>query len=73
MKCKTPVGLKFFKCRFVGIYKGLPLLNPVFGVIQQPVKRASTRSSWLGYPEWIVGSSLLDIALNKEWPKHDSD
>jgi hypothetical protein len=35
MKCKTPVGLKFFKCRFVGIYKGLPLLNPVFGVIQQ--------------------------------------
>ncbi|PCP75056.1 hypothetical protein CQA59_29070, partial [Klebsiella pneumoniae] len=25
------------------------------------------------YPEWIVGSSLLDIALNKEWPKHDAD
>lgn len=23
------------------------------------------------YPEWLAGQSLLDIALNKEWPKHD--
>lgn len=26
---------------------------------------------WGNYPEWIAGSSLLDIALNREWPKHD--
>ncbi len=22
-------------------------------------------------PEWLAGQSLLDIALNKEWPKHE--
>jgi hypothetical protein len=34
-------------------------------------ERPLAPAPWGNYPEWIVGSSLLDIALNKEWPKHD--
>nr|EKW5807788.1 hypothetical protein [Klebsiella pneumoniae] len=29
-------------------------------------------SGWGNYPEWLAGQSLLDIALNREWPKHDN-
>lgn len=36
-------------------------------------ERPLIQAPWGNYPEWIVGSSLLDIALNKEWPKHDAD
>jgi hypothetical protein len=36
-------------------------------------ERPLAPAPWGNYPEWIVGSSLLDIALNKEWPKHDAD
>lgn len=76
MKCKTPVGLKFFKCRFVGIYKGPTFIKPGLWRYSATVElreRPLAPVGWGKYPEWIVGSSLLDIALNREWPKHDSD
>jgi hypothetical protein len=31
---------------------------------------ASNSSSWLGeFPEFIVNSDILDIAVNREWPE----
>ncbi len=75
MKLQTPAGIKFYKCRFTDIYQGPVLVAPIYW------KYTATLELWerpLLLPhgvitEWIVGSSLLDIALNKEWPKHDAD
>ncbi|ROE30853.1 hypothetical protein C4Y95_023160, partial [Klebsiella pneumoniae subsp. pneumoniae] len=72
----TPVGLKNYVCRFTDIYKGPTPEGGFYWRYTAPVElweRPLPPSGWGHYPEWIVGSSLLDIALNKEWPKHDAD
>ncbi|MCK9842961.1 hypothetical protein M1904_07400 [Klebsiella pneumoniae] len=72
----TPVGLKNYVCRFTDIYKGPTPEGGLYWRYTAPVElweRPLPPSGWGHYPEWIVGSSLLDIALNKEWPKHDAD
>lgn len=72
----TPVGLKNYVCRFTDIYKGPTPEGGFYWRYTAPVElweRPLPPSGWGHYPEWIVGSSLLDIALNKEWPNHDAD
>ena len=73
---QTPAGIKFYKCRFTDIYQGPVLVAPIYWKYTATLElweRPLAPAPWGNYPEWIVGSSLLDIALNKEWPKHDSD
>ncbi|STS82068.1 alkanesulfonate ABC transporter permease [Klebsiella pneumoniae] len=75
MKLQTPAGIKFYKCRFTDIYQGPVLVARFTGSTQRRLNygNAPLLLPHGYYPEWIVGSSLLDIALNKEWPKHDAD
>ena len=72
MKLQTPAGIKFYKCRFTDIYQGPVLVAPIYWKDTATLElweRPLAPAPWGNYPEWIVGSSLLDIALNKEWPK----
>ncbi|MEA4425686.1 hypothetical protein VBP99_26515, partial [Klebsiella pneumoniae] len=72
MKLQTPAGIKFYKCRFTDIYQGPVLVAPIYWKYTATLElweRPLAPAPWGNYPEWIVGSSLLDIALNKEWPK----
>ncbi|WP_404653616.1 hypothetical protein [Raoultella terrigena] len=76
MKLQTPAGVKFYKCRFTDIYQGPVLVPPLswrYSATLELWERPLIPAPWGNYPEWIVGSSLLDLALNKEWPKHDGD
>ena len=76
MKLQTPSGIKFYKCRFTDIYQGPVLVAPIYWKYTATLElweRPLAPAPWGNYPEWIVGSSLLDIALNKEWLKHAAD
>jgi len=72
MRLRTPIGVDFYKCRFVDIYDG-PVLVPVnswqFTANVELWERPLVSDGWGLYPEFIIGSELIDIALNKEWPK----
>ncbi|AEG99109.1 MULTISPECIES: membrane protein [Klebsiella] len=74
MKLQTPAGIKFYKCRFTDIYQGPVLVAPIYWRYSATLElweRPLLPPPWGNYPGWIAGSSLLDIALNREWPKHD--
>ncbi|HDU5042476.1 TPA: hypothetical protein RFU55_001854 [Klebsiella aerogenes] len=70
----TPIGQKNYVCRFTDIYEGPTPEGGMFWRYTAPIElweRPTLPVGWGNYPDWIVGSSLLDIALNREWPKHD--
>ncbi|SXN08076.1 membrane protein [Klebsiella pneumoniae] len=76
MKLKTPVGIGFYKSRFTAVYEGPTLIGGKywqFSATLEVREMPMPPDGWGKYPEWLAGQSLLDIALNKEWPKHDSD
>ncbi|HBT4852192.1 TPA: hypothetical protein MB376_000431 [Klebsiella pneumoniae] len=76
MPLLTPVGQKNYVCRFNDIYEGPTPVGGLYWRYSASLElweRPLPAVGWGEYPEWIVGSSLLDIALNREWPKHDSD
>ncbi|WP_117120985.1 hypothetical protein [Klebsiella variicola] len=73
MPLLTPVGQKNYVCRFKDIYEGPTPEGGLYWRYSADIElweRPIPPAGWGQYPEWIVGSSLLDIALNKEWPKH---
>ncbi|MDT7005337.1 hypothetical protein [Klebsiella variicola] len=75
LKLQTPIGVKPYKARFVDIYEGPTLVAPKYWQYSATLElweRPLPPSGWGNYPEWLAGQSLLDIALNREWPKHDN-
>lgn len=73
MELLTPVGKKNYVCRFTDIPEGPTPEGGLYWRYSGNIElweRPIPPVGWGQYPEWIVGSSLLDIALNKEWPKH---
>lgn len=74
MKLKTPIGVGFYKSRFTSAYEGPTLVGGKywqFSATLEVREMPMPPAGWGNYPEWLSGQSLLDIALNKEWPKHD--
>lgn len=72
MKLQTPVGVKFYKCRFTDIYQGGTLTGSLywqFSATLELWERPLPPAGWGNYPELLAGSSLIDIAINQEWPK----
>ncbi len=74
MNLRTPGGESSKVCRFTDIYDGPALTGGNYWQYTATLElweRPLLPPPWGNYPEWIAGSSLLDIALNREWPKHD--
>lgn len=68
---KTPLGLKPYECRFNGIYEG-PVLTSfnkwTFSGTLEIRERQTLDQSWIYAPQYLVNSSIIDIALNDLWP-----
>lgn len=71
-KLKTPLGVGRYVCRFKEMYSGPdPIgscaweVSATLELWEQPV----LSSEWVDFPEFILDANLLDIALNKDWPK----
>lgn len=71
-RLKTPVGLKPYECRFTDMYDGPTLVgleswrySAELEIRERPILPAG----WGLFPEIIIGSSIIDKALNREWPE----
>ncbi len=72
MKLQTPVGVKFYRCRFTDIYEGPALVGGKYWQYSASVElweRPLPPVGWGHYPGLLAGSSMIDIAINQEWPK----
>src|SRR5690606_31525944 len=65
------LGLTDYTCRFTGVYKGPSRVGPDLWSITAELElreRAIMPPGWGDFPEFILGSGILDIAMNKKWP-----
>ncbi|MBN3344973.1 hypothetical protein H5A44_21445 [Pectobacterium brasiliense] len=72
MKLHTPRGLEFYKCRFIDIYQGPTLIAPKyfqFSATLELWERPILPDGWGEFPDYIANSSIIDLALNREWPQ----
>lgn len=72
MKLQTPIGVELYKCRFTDIYQGPALSAPnywKFSATLELWQRPVLDGSWAEFPDYIINSSIIDIALNREWPE----
>lgn len=74
MKLQTPLGVELYKCRFTDIYEGPTLVAPIYWKFTAQLelwKRPTLPDGWVDAPDFIINSSIFDIAMNREWPKDD--
>ncbi|MCB4843428.1 hypothetical protein LHV18_22775 [Providencia rettgeri] len=73
MKLKSPLGCdEWVKCRFTDIYDGPHLEMPNywrFSATLELWEKPLLPKNYGLFPEYIVQSDILDIALNREWPE----
>ncbi|EOY8497439.1 hypothetical protein [Providencia stuartii] len=72
MKLQTPLGVELYKCRFMDIYDGPTLAPPKhwkFSATLELWEKPLLPKDYGLFPEYIVQSDILDIALNREWPE----
>lgn len=72
-KLKTPIGFDEYQARFTDIYSGPTLVGVShwrFTANLELLKRPLIDKDWLLYaPEYVLHSSIFDIAMNREWPE----
>lgn len=74
MKLQTPAGVDTYKCRFTEIYQGPTLIPPRYWKFTATLElwdRPTIDSSWGDFSDYIVNADIIDLALNREWPKND--
>lgn len=72
MKLQTPIGVKFYKCRFTDIYQGPTLVPPIYWQYSATLElweRPLPLPGWGNFPEFLAGQNIIDVALNREWPE----
>lgn len=72
MRMKTPLGVKYYKCRFISIYDGPYFLAPrgwQYTATLELWERPVLSAEHLEFPDYIVNGDIVDIASNREWPK----
>ena len=68
---KTPMFTGDYECRFTGIYEGptLTAFNKWTVSATIEIKERQTLSSGFAYvPQYVIDSSIIDVALNDLWP-----
>jgi len=72
MRLQTPLGVEFYKCRFTDIYQGPTLVAPIYWQFSATLElwtRPVLSDGWAEFPDYIINSSIIDIAINREWPE----
>lgn len=68
---KTPLGLSEHDCRFTDVYSGPSVVGPNLWEYSAELElrvRAVIDPGWGEFPEFMIGSEIIDYALNREWP-----
>ncbi|AVJ17220.1 hypothetical protein CLM71_08795 [Serratia sp. MYb239] len=72
MVLRTPIGVKPYLCRFTDIYDGPVLTGGKYWQYSATLElweRPIPDAGWGNFPEFLAGQSIIDMALNREWPK----
>jgi hypothetical protein len=72
VRLKTPAGLTLYQCKFAGMYTGPTLTAGFwrFGAALEFVERPVISEAWYEVGiEFFAGASIIDLALNREWPQ----
>lgn len=72
MPLLTPIGNKNYLCRFTDIYEGPTPEGGIYwrySAIIELWERPLPPVDWGNYPELLIGSDIIDIAINREWPQ----
>jgi len=72
MRLQTPRGVENYKCRFTDIYEGPTLVAPIywqFSATLELWERPILPPGWAEFPDFVVNQSIIDLALNREWPE----
>ncbi|PNG87547.1 hypothetical protein CBL13_01411 [Pseudomonas putida] len=74
---KTPLGLDRYQARFADIYSGPELVGVSswrFTASLELLKRPLLPPGWVtDAPDYILGSDIIDIAVNDKWPEFHED
>ena len=72
-RVKSPQGMKPYACRFIEMYRGPQLTGNNQWRVDcrlEIFERPLTPPEWYEYGrEFILGSSIIDLALNREYPE----
>lgn len=61
-----------YEARFAGMYEGPTLWSFdrwTFTATLELRKRQIIPGAWVQFPEFTLGSSIIDYAMNREWPE----
>ncbi|EFA3856755.1 TPA: hypothetical protein ACGK2H_002276 [Escherichia coli] len=73
MPLRSPLGIiDMYVCRFVDIYEGPTIEGGNYWRYTATLElweRPILAPGWADFPDYIINSSIIDIALNREWPR----
>lgn len=72
MRIRTPLGLSDYVCRFTDIYQGPTLVGLgywQFTATLELWERPILPPGWGEFPDLIANQSIIDFAMNREWPE----
>ena len=68
---KTPMFTGDYECRFTGIYEGPVLISYDKWTVSAMIEikeRQTLGASWVYAQQYVIDSSIIDVALNDLWP-----
>lgn len=68
---KTPMFTGNYECRFTGIYEGPVLIAYDKWTVSATIEireRQTLGALWVYAPQYLIDSSIIDVALNDLWP-----
>ncbi len=74
MPLRSPVGRRMEQCHFTRAYSGPTRLGFNRWVVTAQLllrEMPLTFPGWGEFPEFILGASIIDFALNEEWPLYN--
>lgn len=72
MPLRTPMGVRMYECRFTDIYDNMQLDATMYWTWTAELEireRAVIDSAWADFPQFVVGSDIIDRATNRAWPE----
>lgn len=74
MPLKTPIGERHYVCQFRSMYKGPDLIGLCSWRVTATLmtfERPLLERGWGLLPGFVMGMSIFDKAMNREWPEAD--
>lgn len=75
MPLLTPIGSQDYVCRFTDIYEGPTPEGGMYWRYSANLEmweRPMVPVGWGHFPDFLANQSIIDLAVNREWPKDEN-